>query len=194
MKTLFRFTMRWVTLTAASLCLITSAPLFAKTEKRLCRAETIAAVTYDARVVGVSDDDTVKAVFPANAAYPGQQSVRLLEIDAPESGQAFGNRSKQKLSELAFGKTLRFTITGNDRYCRPLALINGADGSVNQFMVESGFAWFNREYGTVLAIKRSEDAARAAKRGLFIEANPIYPGDWRKAKRQGNLNELQGSQ
>jgi micrococcal nuclease len=33
--------------------------------------------------------------------------VRLAEIDAPEKSQAYGQRSKQSLSDLAFGKQVR---------------------------------------------------------------------------------------
>lgn len=186
--------LRSVIFTAVCLAVwVSPSSSIASERKRDCSAQKIAPITIDAPVVGVTDGDTLKAMFSANAPYPGQQSVRLLEIDAPESGQAFGNRSKQKLSELAFGKTLRFTITGHDRFCRPLALVSGAEGNVNQLMVESGFAWFSREYGTILAIKRSEEAARAAKRGLFADPNPIYPGEWRKAKRQGNTDAVIGS-
>jgi micrococcal nuclease len=182
------------TLLSLALFVCWSSPAVAKQDKRLCTPRSFPAVTLDARVVGVNDGDTVKAVFPADSQFPGQQAVRLLEIDAPESGQAFGNRSKQKLSELAFGRTLRFTITGNDRYCRPLALINSADGSINLMMVESGMAWFNQEYGRVVSIKRAEAEAKAAKRGLWIDPAPIYPGVWRKAKREGTLDALQGAQ
>lgn len=159
-----------------------------RTKGRLCRPETIAPLTVDAPVVGVSDGDTLKARFTADFAYPGQQSIRLLEIDAPESGQAFGNRSKQALSALAFGKTLRFVIRGHDRYCRPLALIAApgtADGSVNLAMVEQGLAWANREYGKDPAYRTAEDAARSARRGLWVDTNPMYPGDYRRAKRNG---------
>lgn len=55
-------------------------------------------------VVGISDGDTLAARCPtADAAHPYQRvKVRLAEIDAPESGQAFGRRSKEHLSALCF--------------------------------------------------------------------------------------------
>jgi endonuclease YncB( thermonuclease family) len=44
------------------------------------------------RVVGVSDGDTITVLDDAKT----QHKVRFAGIDAPEKGQAFGERSKQK--------------------------------------------------------------------------------------------------
>lgn len=163
-------------------------PAHAREPSKLCRPQQITPITVDATVVGISDGDTLKARFPADMAYPGQQSVRLLEIDAPESGQPFGARAKQALSALAFGQTLRFVVRGHDRYCRPLALVSapGApSGAVNFAMVQQGFAWANREYGRDAAYPLAEKQARAARLGLWADREPVYPGDFRRAKRAG---------
>lgn len=163
-------------------------PAHARVPSKLCQPQQIAPITVDATVVGISDGDTVKARFPADMAYPGQQSVRLLEIDAPESGQPYGLRAKQALSALAFGQTLRFVVRGHDRYCRPLALIaapGAPAGSVNLAMVQQGFAWANREYGRDAAYPRAETQARAAGIGLWADRDPVYPGDFRRTKRTG---------
>ena len=76
------------------------------------------------RVVGVSDGDTVTVLLPEHV----QLEVRLSGIDAPEKRQPFGQRAKQRLSELVLGKTV--TLAGNkqDRYRRLVAkiLVEGA--------------------------------------------------------------------
>ena len=36
-----------------------------------------------------------------------QLKIRLAQIDAPESDQAFGQRSKQSLSDMVFNKIIR---------------------------------------------------------------------------------------
>lgn len=175
-------------LLSVALVFVVAIPAHARGSSKLCRPQKITPITVDATVVGISDGDTLKARFPADMVYPGQQSIRLLEIDAPESGQPFGNRAKQALSALAFGKTLRFVVRGHDRYCRPLALIAapGAQaGSVNLAMVQQGFAWANREYGQDAAYPLAETQARAARLGLWADRNPVYPGDFRRAKRAG---------
>jgi endonuclease YncB( thermonuclease family) len=58
---------------------------------------------YQGKVVGVSDGDTLIMLTPEKQ----QIKVRLAEIDAPEKSQAYGQRSKQSLSDLAFGKQVR---------------------------------------------------------------------------------------
>ncbi len=52
-------------------------------------------------VVSVADGDTL-TVLDASLT---QHRVRLVEIDAPESNQAFGQRSKQGLASLCFKKS-----------------------------------------------------------------------------------------
>ena len=74
-----------------------------------CNADTITG-----RVVGVADGDTV-TVLDADKV---QHKIRLAGIDAPEKAQAFGNRSKQNLSDLVFGKDVRVDWDKRDRYGR----------------------------------------------------------------------------
>lgn len=55
---------------------------------------------FSGRVVGISDGDTVTVLTPERK----QVRIRLFGIDAPESGQDYGQRAKQAASEMAFGK------------------------------------------------------------------------------------------
>ena len=57
-----------------------------------------AADTIEGRVVGISDGDTITVLTPGKE----QVRVRLAEIDTPESGQPYGTRARQVLSELVF--------------------------------------------------------------------------------------------
>ena len=57
-----------------------------------------AAEILEGRVVGVHDGDTVTLLIEGNQ----QVKIRLAQIDAPESDQAFGQRSKQSLSRGVF--------------------------------------------------------------------------------------------
>ncbi len=52
----------------------------------------------EGRVVGVSDGDTITVLDGDKR----QHKIRLSGIDAPEKGQAFGERSKQSLSTRRF--------------------------------------------------------------------------------------------
>ena len=70
-----------------------------------------AANTLTGRVVGVTDGDTIKLLVDGRSQY----KIRLGEIDAPESGQPFGQKSKRMLSDLVFNRTVSVRVTDVDR-------------------------------------------------------------------------------
>jgi micrococcal nuclease len=72
--------------------------------------------------------------------------IRLSWIDAQERKQAFGQRSKQRLSDLVFGRQVELHTRGLDRYGRTLALIMLEGADVNLEQVRSGFAWCYTRY------------------------------------------------
>ena len=53
------------------------------------------AETFQCKVVGVTDGDTITCLTDQKE----QIKVRLYQIDAPESGQVYGQKAKQALSE-----------------------------------------------------------------------------------------------
>ncbi len=150
----------------------------------LALACTANAETITGLVVGVSDGDTI-TVLDANKV---QHKIRLAGIDAPEKKQAFGNRSKESLSALAFDKTVNVETDKQDRYGRQVGkvLVNGQD--VNLVQVERGMAWFYRQYQREQSpndrrlYEAAEDAARADKRGLWRDAEPLPPWEFRHNK------------
>ena len=99
--------------------------------------------------------------------------MRLSGIDAPEKRQAFGQVSKQHLSDLAYDKTVSVVFHKRDRYKRILGkvLVNGADTGLNQ--IQSGLAWHYKRYEREqssedrVAYARAEETARAERRGLW---------------------------
>jgi endonuclease YncB( thermonuclease family) len=135
---------------------------------------------YPARVVGVSDGDTITVLTPEKM----QVKVRLYGIDAPETGQDFGSRAKQAASELAFGKAVTVRPRDTDRYGRTVAEVILPDGrSLNREMVRQGMAWWYRRYAPAdRDLSALETEARAAHRGLWGQPNPIPPWDWRRGE------------
>jgi len=70
----------------------------------LVLALTAYADTLTGKVISVADGDTLTVLDHNNL----QHKIRLAGIDAPEKAQPFGQRSKQNLSRLTFGKEVRF--------------------------------------------------------------------------------------
>lgn len=136
------------------------------------------------RVVGVSDGDTLTVLTPDRRSL----KVRLSEIDAPESGQPWGQRSKAELSALTFGRSVRVTDEGRDRYGRTVGRVHAHRLDVNARMVRIGAAWAYTAHLTDPRIKALEVEARAARRGLWSMPKSMVtpPWDWRAAQRQSS--------
>ncbi|WP_238526357.1 thermonuclease family protein [Azospira oryzae] len=114
-------------------------------------------------------------------------------IDAPEKSQAFGTRSKQSLSALVFGKQVAVEFYKKDRYGRLIAKIatpNTPDANLEQ--VKRGMAWHYKDYQREQSpidretYANAEEEARAYRRGLWSDTDPVAPWAFRKAKRAGN--------
>lgn len=138
------------------------------------------AAEYPARVVGISDGDTLTVL----TAEKQQVKVRLNGIDAPETGQPFGSRARQAASELAFGRQVTVREMDRDRFGRTVAEVILPDGrSLNRELVRAGMCWHFVKYAPDdrdLASLQAE--ARAAKRGLWSQPGAVPPWDWRSGK------------
>ena len=134
-------------------------------------------------VVGVSDGDTITARCGAAGAFK-QVKVRLAEIDAPEKEQPFGTRAKLSLSALCFGALATIQPEKQDRYGRTVARVEcrGQDASAEQ--LRRGMAWWYVAYGRDRELQAIEREARAAQAGLWREAEPTPPWEWRRKLRQ----------
>ncbi len=126
--------------------------------------------TFAARVVGVLDGDTVDVLTPERS----QERIRLTGIDAPEKSQAFGQKSKQHLSDLVFGKTIKIEWSKRDRNDRIVGRVLLNDKDANLAMVDAGLAWHYKQYQREqrpedrLLYADAETAARKKKNGLWV--------------------------
>ena len=132
------------------------------------------------RVVAIADGDTLTLLVGTQ-----QVKVRLLGIDAPEKKQAFGTRSRQELSDCAFGKEVVVTSKGSDRYKRVLGDVAVNGESCNLRQVSAGMAWWYRKYSpNEKTLEAAEAKARQAKRGLWVDPLPTPPWEFRHAPKR----------
>jgi endonuclease YncB( thermonuclease family) len=82
-------------------------------------------VAIHGRITGVVDGDTINVLIQAKQpiSVHRQIRVRIAFIDAPEKGQAFGQRAKQAMSELIFGKEVKLRPHTIDRDGRLVARV-----------------------------------------------------------------------
>jgi endonuclease YncB( thermonuclease family) len=131
------------------------------------------------KVVRVRDGDSI-VVLRGGVGI----EVRLDGVDCPELAQAFGRKAKSFTSAAAFGKGVRLVGKGKDRYGRELAEVFLPDGrSLNRELVLAGYAWWYRKYSNDRSLETLEQAARTARRGLWVDANPVPPWDFRESRR-----------
>lgn len=136
------------------------------------------------QVIGVIDGDTV--VFREDAK--GQKmTVRLAAIDAPEKVQPVGGAARQALSEAVFLQTVRVETHGRDDYGRTLGVVYVGAASINLRQVREGWAWAYRSHlgadGPRLLAAEAE--ARSQRRGLWRDAAPQAPWEFRRGELQG---------
>lgn len=133
--------------------------------------------TMEGTVVSVTDGDTVVVLSGTE-----QFKIRLNGIDCPEHNQAYGQKAKEYTASLIAQKAVTVTVTGRDRYGRYLGDIFLDGVSVNALLVEAGFAWHYRQYSKDGHLEDLERAAREGRKGLWQDANPVAPWDFRKKR------------
>ena len=143
------------------------------------------------RVAGVADGDTI-TVLDADRQ---QHKVRLQGIDAPEKVQPFGQRSKENLSRMVFGKDVRVEWDKRDKHKRIVGKVRVQPAScptcpmtldAGHAQITVGLAWWYRKYaGEQLpqdrgAYEFSEQEAKANRVGLWSDPDPVPPWEWRR--------------
>jgi endonuclease YncB( thermonuclease family) len=152
----------------------------------LLSAHSVWAYSIQGRVVGVSDGDTITVLDSTKT----QHKIRLAGIDAPEKKQTFGQASKKRLSNLVFGREVVLDCGKTDRYRREVCvvMVDGQDANLAQ--VKAGMAWWYWKYKKEqtsqqrVSYEAAEATAKAGRVGLWSEADPVPPWEWRHPKRE----------
>jgi len=153
------------------------------------------AVDYDPKtlfgiVVRVPDGDTIVLQGQAQQEY----TVRLEGISAPEPRQPYGEKATDALNTLVAGKQVRVEWNKKDPYGRIVGDVylpnpdaesgESADIWLNLRLIETGGAWHFKSYDKRDALAEAEQQARTEKVGLWAEANPEPPWEFRKRARK----------
>ncbi len=143
------------------------------------------------KVVGVHDGDTATILDKDKTQY----KFRFNGIDAPELKMDYGNKSKQHLSDLIFGKEVTIVYNKVDKYGRFVGtiFINGVDANLEQ--IKAGYAWHYKKYADEQTERDrkvysdTEIKARAANLGVWLQPNPTPPWDFRGEKKAAQETE-----
>jgi endonuclease YncB( thermonuclease family) len=118
--------------------------------------------------------------------------VRLYGIDAPEirhdrkSRQPFSEEARWALAEKVLRKSVILTVLERDKDKRMVGIITLGKRSINEEMVREGWAWAYRKDLRGPYVGEFIDAERVArekKLGLWQQANPQPPWEYRRSTR-----------
>ena len=138
-----------------------------------------AAADFTGRVVNVDDGDTITVLVDQH-----QIRVRLVDIDAPELGQAFGRDSRDSLSRICAGLSARVSEHGQDHYGRTLGRVTCGVVDANAEQVRRGMAWvYVRDAPRGAGLYQLQTAAQLESRGLWADVHPVAPWEWRRFHR-----------
>lgn len=130
-------------------------------------------------VVAISDGDTLTVRCGNPGAYQ-QVKVRIAAIDAPESRQAFGQKSRQNLARLCFKQRATVQPVDQDSYGRTVASVRCGSTDVATAQVRAGLAWVYTPYAShhpqLAPLQRQ---ARSSGTGLWSQKRPLAPWDYR---------------
>jgi endonuclease YncB( thermonuclease family) len=140
-----------------------------------CLSWAAQAETFDAYVIAVIDGDTVLVLRDQQ-----KLKLRLADIDAPEKAQPFGQRSLEHLKSRVNRKVVQVESRAIDQYGRTIATLKLDGADLNQELVRQGMAWEYSFHHSDKAFIALQLEAQQAKRGLWAQASPQAPWQWRK--------------
>lgn len=142
-------------------------------------------------VVHVADGDS----FVLRSAPPGgrvrQTRVRIVAIDAPEAAQPHHRSAGALLRRLILRRAVSVDGVAHDRYGRLAATVSVDGRDAGLAMLRSGLAWYAPAHAAELQpgdrglYRDAEAAARRARVGLWADADPVPPWQYRRDHPRG---------
>jgi len=134
----------------------------------------------DGKITRVLNGDTIQFQFKKHSFR-----LQLYGIDAPEEGQPQALAAKKYLENLALLKPAHVQVLSKDLYKRYIAKVTlSPQSDLSQEMVKAGYAWWYRKYAPKeTALKEFETQAKKQKLGIWNEASPTPPWEFREHTR-----------
>ena len=136
----------------------------------------INAAELNGKVIHISDGDTIHVLTNDKKKY----KIRLNGIDAPESSQDYGNKSKENLKRYIYNKDVTVIYKSKDKYNRLLGTVYLNKQDINLQQIKDGYAWVYKKYNNDSNYLIAEKHARSSKKGLWAGINPLEPWVFRK--------------
>ena len=138
----------------------------------------VAGAEFVARVIAVHEGDRL------TIHHQGRKDmVYLRDVDCPELKQPYGKQAKHATAAYIANREVVVRELHQDRKGRMIADILLRDGrQVAQELVKEGLAWVQPGASPDQSLKDMEELARASKKGLWSDPNPVPPWKWKPTK------------
>lgn len=133
--------------------------------------------TLEAQPVRVIDGDTYEV-----QAGTDTLTLRLAGVDAPETGQRYGDDATRVARGLIADRQLTVLITDTGYYGRYVARVRIKGFSLARLLVSRGMAWVSPQYCEFDACAKWRDIQarrRSQSMGLWAQAQPVPPWEYR---------------
>ena len=132
------------------------------------------------KVIKIKDGDTVVVLD----SLGNQTTLRLAEVDCPESSQAFGNRAKQFTANEVGNKIITYKVDSKDRYGRSIAKVFYDGKYLSKEIIKNGFGWHYKRHSTSKKLAALEQLAKDNKIGLWSDKRAVAPWEYREMKKR----------
>jgi micrococcal nuclease len=140
--------------------------------------QVLAGTEFVARVLTVHEGDRVTIHYQEK-----NQMLALRDVDCPELKQPYGKQAKHAAAAYLANRDVVVRELKKDQRGRVTADIFLTDGrNIAHELVKEGLAWVLPGEVYDPTLKDMEELARASKRGLWSESDPIPPWKWKPPK------------
>ena len=134
---------------------------------------------FAARVVTVHEGDRLTIHYEGRS-----ETIYLKDIDCPELKQPYGKQAKHAIAAYLGNREVVVRALKRDRDGRTTAEILLQDGrNVGHELLKEGLAWWQRSASNNASLEVLEELARASRKGLWADSNPVPPWKWKDTKK-----------
>jgi endonuclease YncB( thermonuclease family) len=134
---------------------------------------------FGARVVTVHEGDRLTIRHEGRS-----ETIYLKDIDCPELKQPYGKQAKHAIAAYVGNREVVVRALKRDRDGRATAEILLQDGrNVGHELLKEGLAWWQRSASNDASLEVLEELARASRKGLWADSNPVPPWKWKAPKK-----------
>ncbi len=134
---------------------------------------------FGARVVTVHEGDRLTIHYEGRS-----ETIYLKDIDCPELKQPYGKQAKHAIAAYVGNREVVVRALKRDRDGLATAEILLQDGrNVGHELLKEGLAWWQRSASNDASLEVLEELARASRKGLWADSNPVPPWKWKAPKK-----------